>query len=128
TVPTAYFLLDFISGDQNNNHEEAISKSMNIFSKWREWDKDRALNEFVQRFERSNKSLKAAIASVFGSVLINIIATGDVRDKKRVKIIINTLRGKDYSYVINSYRKIFYERHKTKIGKLLEEFYTKYYF
>ncbi len=125
-VPTTYFLLEY-SQILNNSTEKIIEDSLVIFYKWREWNRDRVLNEFVQRFEKSPDSIRASLASVLGSVLINLVADDDRGNEQRIETIIYTLSEREYLYIINSYRKIFRDKYKTKIGECLEQYYKKYY-
>jgi hypothetical protein len=124
-IPTLYFLIEF-SNYQTKDVNNIIEKSLGIFNRWREWNKDRALNECIQRFNRSPDNQKAVLASLLGSILINIVSDSDAQNMKRIESIMRVLSTKDFYYVINSYRNIFHTKHHTKIGQYLEKYYKKY--
>lgn len=121
-VPVAYAMqqLDHIS-PQNFSSEEALS----IYDEWVEWDKDRAIDECVQRFYVANSLRKASLASMLGAILFHACDAANVNHLARAEKILSVLTVHEYRYILQSYLNHYCVKRLTYRGnnllKLLED-------
>jgi len=117
TIPTMLFLLLLGEGI---DAETAKAHAMHFFEEWREWDKDRALDECVQDIKNVNKARKASKAAILGSILFQQCDYTDERSLKRAEKIMSVLGRKAYKCIKSSFVKTYCEDNKTEGGKNLE--------
>ncbi len=119
-VPVAYALQALIQAD-----EFAVSKALMIYDNWVEWDKDRALDEAIQRFYQANRLRQASIASMLGTVLFQACDDEKAHHVERAEKILTILTLPDYYYILKSYLEIYCVRRLTRRGnnllKLLDD-------
>ena len=74
-----------------------------FYDEWVEWDKDRALDECIQRFYLASPLRKASIAAMLGAVLFQTCdhGTGIMLNGQRKFCSIMTLP--EYYYILQSY-------------------------
>lgn len=112
---------------QQLTHEDISigDEGMHLYNSWVEWDKDRALDECVQRFYLATPSRKASIASMLGGILFQVCD-----DRKRLHIaraekILTILTLPEYYYILQSYLDIYCVKRLTRKGnnllKLLDD-------
>lgn len=119
-MPVA-FALQKLEEDGSFSHEQASTLS----ATWTEWDKDRALDEAMQRFYLADKSRKASIASMLGAVLFQSCDYASKVDVARADKILTILALPDYYYILKSYLDIYCVKKLTHKGnnllKLLDD-------
>lgn len=118
-VLVAYALLQGMDGEAS--YDEALT----LYHTWLEWDKDRALDDCIQRFYLANSVRKASFVSMLGAVLFQACDERNSRDVKRAEKILTVLTLPDYYYVLESYLEVYCVRRLTHKGnnllKLLDE-------
>lgn len=123
-IPTLLFLLRY-----NNNiypHNE-IDFIMKLFNAWREWDKDRALNECIQRYYQPNEIKKVSIVAIIAAVLFQLMNDDtNMYNHNRYQQILPILTQPNYIYIINSYLETFSKNHLTHQGQKLKSIISKY--
>ena len=97
-VPVAYALQQ-LTAVKHFSYDEA----MNLYSTWLEWDKDRALDECVQRFYLANPMRKASFASMLAAVLFHACDHSNSQHMQRAEKILTILTLPDYYYILQSY-------------------------
>lgn len=119
-VPVAYAL-------QQLKAEEAFSceEAMSVYDAWVEWDKDRAIDECVQRFYTANPVRKASFASMLAAVLFQACDASQAHHVVRAEKILTILTLPTYYYILKSYLETYCIKRLTRKGnnllKLLED-------
>ena len=119
-VPVAYALQQ-LAADPKTSSTEALT----LYDEWVEWDKDRALDECVQRFYLANPVRKASYASMLAAVLFHACDHSISHHVKRAEKILTILTLPDYYYVLQSYLDSYCVKRFTRKGnnllKLLDD-------
>ncbi|WP_133129455.1 Dot/Icm T4SS effector AnkH/LegA3 [Legionella yabuuchiae] len=120
-VPVAYFLLQAEESGETGNFMDANI----IYESWVEWDKDRALDECIQRFYFSDPVRKASLAAMLGAVLFQACDYAKAKDLERAEKILTILTLPEYQYILDSYLDIYCVKRLTRRGnnllKLLDD-------
>ena len=119
-VPVAYALLHLVTP------ESFVDKdALYLYAEWVEWDKDRALDECVQRFYSASPLRKASFAAQMGAVLFQTCDEHDEHHLKRAEKILTILTLPDYYYILQSYLNEYCIKRLTRKGnnllKLLDD-------
>lgn len=119
-IPAAYALQELKTPEEFNSEH-----ALNLYHEWIEWDKDRALDECVQRFYLAGRERKASIASILGGILFQACNHGNSKHVERAEKILNILALPDYYYILNSYLEEYCVKRLTRKGnnllKLLDD-------
>jgi hypothetical protein len=119
-VPAAYALLHLTDAD-HASHEEALI----LYHEWIEWDKDRALDECVQRFYLADARRKASYASMLAAVLFQACDAEKAHHVQRAEKILSVLTLPEYDYILKSYLDVYCVKRLTRKGnnllKLLDD-------
>lgn len=119
SIPAMLFLLQLSTHDSWFHKDEKYQKqALQVYKDWQTWDKDRALEACIQGFYYSNKARKATKATLLAAILFQK-TTQNLQDLKQAEAILKILSLPDYSYLLKSYLKIYWQRHKTPEGKNL---------
>lgn len=126
TIP-AIFLLVLM---QHSNDMSALSYyktlALNYFHRWRDWNKDRALNYCIQSFERGDAIRKATKAEILAAVLYQTAHINNQNDRARIETILEVLLKSPYEYLIKNYVKVYYFESPTDEGKRFYELLKDY--
>lgn len=93
------------------------TQALNYFHRWREWNKDRALDYCIQSFKRSDKIRKACKAEILAAVLFQCSDMRHANDKNRVESILAVLLNSRYEYVIKNYLRVYFYETNTEKGR-----------
>jgi len=119
-VPVAYAILQLDEYQQFTDAE-----AMMVYDTWVEWDKDRALDECIQRFYLANPLRQASICSMLGAVLFQSCQYRNSHHVQRAEKILTILTLSDYSYILESYLNEYCVKRLTRKGnnllKLLDD-------
>lgn len=119
-VPVAYVLHHLKSID-DFSPQEALS----VYDAWVEWDKDRALDECIQRFYQANPIRKASFASMLAAVLFQACDSTQRHHIQRAEKIVNILIKPEHYYILKSYLDEYCVKRLTRKGnnllKLLDD-------
>lgn len=119
-VPAAYALQQLAMNEQFT-YVEALT----LYDEWIEWDKDRALDECIQRFYLANSVRKASYASMLAAVLFQACDNSNSHHVLRAEKILTILTLPDYYYILESYLKSYCIKRLTRKGnnllKLLDD-------
>jgi len=97
-VPVAYALQQLAI-----NEQFSYTQALTLYEEWVEWDKDRALDECVQRFYLANPIRKASYASMMAAVLFQACDDQEHQHVQRAEKILKILTLPDYYYILESY-------------------------
>jgi len=120
-VPTAYVLMRLMTVKHLDaqSFKEMVAAGMKLYSHWLEWDKDRALEEFIQGFYEASDARKASRAAVLGAVLFQGCVYPKPVDIQRAEKIIRILMLPQCRYILESYIEIYCEKQLTVKGNNL---------
>lgn len=113
-VPVAYAVQELNTAEQFNP-----DSALNLYDEWVEWDKDRALDECIQRFYLADPLRKASIAAMLGGVLFQACDHGIKNHIDRAEKILSILMLPDYYYVLKSYLDEYCVKRLTRKGNNL---------
>lgn len=118
-IPAAYFMQQLELS--NNNTDTAMA----LFNLWINWDKDRALEESIQRFYHVSFARKASIAAVLAGVLFQACDASVQHDVERAEKILTIVGLPEYQYILQSYYDEYCIKRLTRKGnnllKLLDD-------
>lgn len=107
SVPSMLFMLLWDKVKDRTKIKEIVKEVMRFYILWKEWDKDRALEECLDGFDSMNPNRRKAKASLLGSVFFQACDPRKPKDLKRAKIIMNVLKRPEYHFVLRSYVNVF---------------------
>lgn len=120
SVPIMHFLLALQDPkSQGRDLNELIEETMYFYRQWHTWDQDRALNECIQDFAKASPSRQASKAAILGTILFQSCKYGNKKDMDRADKILKILTLPQYTYILNSYIKVYYQDKKTAQGSNL---------
>lgn len=99
-VPVGYFMQQI---DQSTIAQIDPKTAITLYDSWVEWDKDRALDECIQRFYLANPVRKASLASMLGAVLFQSCDHENAHHVQRAEKILTVLTLPEYFYILQSY-------------------------
>jgi hypothetical protein len=113
-VPVAYAIQGIITQNAFNS-----ASAMKLYDEWVEWDKDRALDECIQRFYLASPQRKASIAAMLGGVLFQACEFSQIKHLERAEKILRILILDEYYYILKSYLTEYCVNRFTKKGNNL---------
>lgn len=93
--------------------------AMDFYNEWVEWDKERAIDECVQRFHLANPTRKASLAAMLGGVLFQACDYRNPRHVEMAEKILKILSLPEYEYILKSYLEEYCIKRLTKKGNNL---------
>jgi hypothetical protein len=93
--------------------------AMTFYDEWVAWDKERAIDECIQRFYLANPMRKASFAAMLGGVLFQALNYGNKRHLDMAEKILSILTLPDYEYILKSYLEEYCIKRLTKKGNNL---------
>jgi hypothetical protein len=114
-------MMQQLSHSPTADHKDALA----IYEEWIEWDKDRALDECIQRFHLASAERKASIVAMLGGVLFQACNYDNPAHIIRAEKILRVMVLPEYYYVLQSYLDAYCVKRLTKKGnnllKLLDD-------
>lgn len=99
TVPTMLYML--------LHRTETTDSIMKFYRTWLEWDKDRALEDWMDGFDKLSFQRQKSKAALLGAVLFQACRFNREHDLRRAKKILAILSKKEFHYIIKTYADIF---------------------
>lgn len=119
-VAVAYAMLQL-----NQNATFSDAEALMVYHNWVEWDKDRALDESIQRFYLANPLRKASMCSILAAVLFQSCNYSIAHHLLRAEKILTIITQTQYYYVLESYLNEYCVKRLTRKGnnllKLLDD-------
>jgi hypothetical protein len=117
TIPAIFYL----STQQLSNDPKALAYyktlSLNYFHRWREWNKDRALDYCIQRFKEGDKIRKACQAEILVAVLFQCSDMRQANDRARIESIMSVMLNSRYEYLLKNYLRVYLYESNTDKGR-----------
>lgn len=116
------YILKNLAINQTQNYDKDARE---LYHTWLRWDKDRALDQCIQRFYHCDKVRKASLASMLGGILFQSLDHAKDHDVERAEKILTILGLPEYKYILQSYLDTFCVKRLTPKGnnllKLLDD-------
>lgn len=113
-VPVAYAMQQL-----GVSHPFSEEEAMVLYHTWVAWDKDRAIDECIQRFYLADKVRRASLAQMLGSVLFQTCDATLPHHLVRAEKILAVLTLPEYKYILDSYLQVYCIKGLTKKGNNL---------
>ncbi len=118
SVPTMLSILLFDKLADKTKIEPLIAEIMRFYKTWLEWDKDRAIEDYILDFDKMSLQRQKSKASLLGAVLFQACSPNNPYDVNRAKKILTILSRKEFHYIIRIYINVFARgSQKTAVGK-----------
>ncbi len=118
SIPAMLFVLQVHDEKGVPNMQDHQFHALQFYRAWRDWDKERAVEECLQGFYYGNKARQAFKATLLAAVLFQTCAQG-YQDLKNTEGIVKILTLPDFRYLLKSYLKVYWKLNKTAAGKTL---------
>jgi len=102
-IPAIFFLLFGQAPDFEDNVTRYKNLALNLFTQWREWNKDRSLQFCIQNFQQADRIRKACKAEILAAILFQCCSSGSPIDNERAETIIAAIAIPEYEYVLRNY-------------------------
>lgn len=120
-IPAMFFLIMM----QSNRDTQAVAYyktlALNFFHRWRDWNKDRALNLCIQSYEQGDAIRKASKAEILAAILFQTSNQEYGKEKDRINRILSVLIKSPYEYVLKNYLQVYYYEGYSEEGKRFSE-------
>lgn len=107
SIPTMLFMLLYNKSRDRNQIKSIMREVMKFYVVWKEWDKDRALEECLDGFEQMNPNRRKAKATLLGSLFFQACDYRKKKDVQRAQKIMKILIKPEYHFVLRSYVNVF---------------------
>jgi hypothetical protein len=84
-----------------------IKSIMQFYRAWLEWDKDRAIEDWLSDFDEANFQRQKSKAALLGAILFQSCRIDSPRDIARAKKILALLSKREFHYIIKTYADVF---------------------
>lgn len=92
--------------------------ALEFYQAWRQWDKERALEECIKGFFIGNKARQASKATLLAAILFQN-CTQHSHNLQDAEAILKILTLRDFNYLLKSYLNVYWKHNKTLQGKKL---------
>jgi hypothetical protein len=116
SIPAMLFALQLQAKKKSDTVHSYQAPALRFYQAWREWDKDRALEECIKGFYYGNKARQVSKATLLAAVLFQKY-TQPGYDLRNTENILKILTMPDFRYLLKSYLKVYWELNKTPEGK-----------
>lgn len=127
-IPAIFFLVLMEQNAEQSNHAYYKTLALNFFHRWREWNKDRALNFCIQSFKEGDVIRKASKAEILAAILFQRCDPRNAADRDRIDSILGVLLNSPYEYLLKNYLRIYYYEGNTDEGRRFAEMLKEYGF
>lgn len=100
--------------------DTVLTESMNFYTVWHEWDKDRAIEECINSFAYANAARRATKASLLATAMFQSFDYQSMPDIARAEKILPVLNDNKFDYILRAYLKQYCYENKTERGANLK--------
>lgn len=126
TIPALFFLVLMETSQDTQAVAYYKTLALNYFTRWREWNKDRALHYCIQSYEEGDSIRKACKAEILAAVLYQRCDVNNPTDKERVDLILSVLLKSPYEFILQNYLRVYYTENYTEEGRRFSEMLKEY--
>lgn len=120
SVPTMLYMLLHDHLQDPAKTESLVKEIMTFYRAWLEWDRDRAIEDWLQDFEKMALPRQKTKAALLGAVLFQACNPNRALDVARAKKILTILARKEFHYIVRTYANIFVHKKSSK-GKAYQQ-------
>lgn len=118
-IPVLHWMQQASDADNQLDKDAITSDSLELFQRWKDWDKQRALQLAMQSFYSADPRRKASIAALLAGVLFQRFSADNPNQLEQAAKIIRILKTDGYEYILESYMQYYVYNKPTKAGKNL---------
>lgn len=118
-IPALFTMLQMNQQHQSIDKDHVVVDALELYQRWRDWDRQRALQFFINTFQTADAARRASIAALLAGVVFQTCSADHHEDVERAKRIINLLHRENYQYVWQSYIEVYVHKKSTAVGKNL---------
>jgi hypothetical protein len=121
-IPALFFLIlmQFNHDEKEYSHYKTVA--LNFFHRWREWNKERLFQFFIQNYQEADSIRKSCSAEILGALLFQKCDIDNAVDRNRIEKILSILMNSPYEYILENYLRVYYYEGMTQEGKRFAEF------
>src|SRR3990167_2091931 len=117
-IPTLFYMLCMNNpGKSGERLLKDKNEAMALYHDWQAWDRERALDYFIQNFSQASLQRRATIAEILCAVLFESCSADKKEDHDRIKKIVPIIKTKGLEYIPNSYITAYSHQQKTDPGE-----------
>jgi hypothetical protein len=116
-VPTMLYMLLHDKLKDRTKADALVKEIMQFYKIWLEWDKDRAIEEFITDFDKISFPRQKAKAALLGAVLFQACLPNKPHDVARAQKILKILSKKEFHYITRIYANVFVRGRASNQGK-----------
>lgn len=116
-IPAIFFLVLMKLNSDQDATSYFKTLSLNYFHRWREWNKERALQLCIRSFERGDQIRKACKAEILAAILFQRCNPENAVDRQYIESIVAILLNSPFEYILRNYLRIYYYENPTEEGK-----------
>lgn len=121
SVPTMLYMLLYDQIQDKSKVDALIDQIMLFYRTWLEWDRDRAIEDWLIDFETLSLQRQKSKAALLGAVLFQASDPNNPNDLNRAKKILQILSRKEFHYIIRIYANIFVRGRKNPKGNAFNQ-------
>lgn len=107
SVPTMLFILLHDKISDKSKLPDLVNEIMVFYRAWLDWDKNRALEDWVENFDNMSFARQKSKAALLGTVLFQALKPNNAADVERAKKILAILSRKEFHYIVRIYANVF---------------------
>lgn len=117
TIPALFFLVLMQMSHDTQAVAHYKTLALNYYHRWREWNKDRALQYCIQSYKEGDAVRKACKAEILAAILFQRCEMNNPGDRERIESILAILLKSPYEYILKNYLRVYYYESYTEEGK-----------
>ncbi len=117
SVPTMLYMLLYDKVKEKSKADALVNEIMTFYNAWLEWDKDRAIEDWLLDFDKISFQRQKSKAALLGGVLFQASNPNKPRDVERAKKILAILSRKEFQYIVRAYINTFIRGTQSAEGK-----------
>ena len=122
SVPTMLYMLLFEKANDTKAIKGIVKQVMTFYTVWKEWDKDRSIEDCLDGFDQMTPNRRKSKASLLGIIFFQASDPKNPRDVKRAQKMMEILKKPEYHFVLRSYINVFIKSGKGGArGKMFHE-------
>jgi len=121
SVPTMLYMLLHDKLKDKSKADPLVGEIMTFYRAWLEWDKDRALEDWLIDFDKISFQRQKAKATLLGAVLFQACLPNRPNDVTRSKKILAILSRKEFHYIVRIYANVYVRGNQTSEGKAFQQ-------
>jgi hypothetical protein len=120
-IPALFFLVLMQVNKDVQGQAYYKSLALNFFHRFRDWNKERALQFCIKSFHEGDMLRKASKAEILAAILFQRSTSESASDRKYQEMILPILLNPKYEYLLKNYLRVYYYEGLTPEGKRFAE-------